>query len=106
VKSLVRDVSPWGAVGLAGGVREWCADEVSGKSGHRRIRGGSAVDPRIPWLANPPLGPDLFVATREDSAMQASKMNDLGFRCVLRLQAAPEAAGRIEPASSGGERKE
>jgi hypothetical protein len=32
-------------------------------------------------------------------------MNDLGFRCALRLQAAPEAA-RLETAGSGGERKE
>jgi formylglycine-generating enzyme required for sulfatase activity len=117
VTSLIRDVSPWGVVGLAGGVREWCADEMPGKPEHRAIRGGSVVHPRTPWLPDPPLDPDLFAAAREGSALQASKMNDVGFRCVLRLQAVAEAArageppasdvsGRTEPAVFNGERKE
>ncbi|HVR76244.1 MAG TPA: SUMF1/EgtB/PvdO family nonheme iron enzyme, partial [Planctomycetota bacterium] len=98
-----RDVSAWGIVGLAGGVREWCLDAPEGKPDHRVIRGGSVVHPRGSWGARKPITPEHFLATRQDFALRSSKMNDVGVRCVIRLQrAAPEPVPEKDPRPEGG----
>ncbi|MBI4601250.1 MAG: SUMF1/EgtB/PvdO family nonheme iron enzyme [Planctomycetes bacterium] len=92
ITDLEGDVSPWGVAGLGGGVREWVLDDLPSRPEHRRIRGGSSVHPR--GGRDPgPLKAERFLATREEAALKMSKMNDVGFRCVIRLAPpAPRAA--------------
>jgi len=100
VNVATGDRSPWGVIGLAGGVREWCLDKAPYKPSHRLLRGGSQVHPRGGWRKTQELTPAQFLSTREGSAVRSSKMNDVGFRCVLRLSPMPRgkiAGGRREP---------
>jgi formylglycine-generating enzyme required for sulfatase activity len=82
---LGQDVSPWSAVGLAGGVREWCRDATGGRPGDRAVRGGSVVHPRDPLARVSSFSPDLFRTDRTGAFPRTVRRGDLGFRCVLEL---------------------
>ena len=80
---LTRDVSPWSAVGLAGGVREWCRDV--GEGSRRSVRGGSVVHPRDPLARATQFSSELFQIDRAGAFPRTVRRGDLGFRCVLEL---------------------
>ena len=99
LSDALRDVSPWGVFGMSSGVREWCADGPADRASHRFVRGGSAVHPR--GAAPVSLTPESFFAKATTSAVRATQRNDVGFRCIVRLQ--PARSSTTTPESSGSE---
>ncbi len=72
--SMPRDRSPFGVFGMAGSVREWCADWFNPQAHEKLTKGGSWLDPE----------PLCRVAGRMGMGRERVKPN-IGFRLVLDL---------------------
>lgn len=93
VMTFALDMSPYGVFDLAGNAREWTADWFD-PGYFEQFRESTAVNPkgpgrgtsRIPLLTIKGSSPDWYVS-RRDGMRPEARVADIGFRCVLNLDA-------------------